>query len=78
MMAGCQVPVLVAAILLWRLPRDSTGALLFALYVIPSFGGTYMVAIALTLANCAGYTKRTVFAAGIFLGYCCGNIAGPL
>lgn len=78
MMFLCQVPVFTAVILLWRLQRDSTGELLFALYSIPCFGGTYQVAIALTIANCARYTKRTVYAAGIFIGYCCGNIAGPL
>lgn len=78
MMTVFQIPVMIAALLLWLLPRDRTGGLLFALYSIPSFGATYQTAMALTLANCAGYTKRTVFAAGIFIGYCCGNIVGPL
>ena len=78
MMMMCQVPVFIAAVLLWLLPRDQTGGLLFALYAIPTFGGTHQVTIALTQANCAGYTKRTIFAAERFVRYCCGNIAGLL
>jgi hypothetical protein len=78
MMIACQIPVLAGALLLWLLPRHQTGGLLVALYMTPMFGGTYLVTMAITLANCAGYTKRSVFAAGVFIGYCCGNIAGPL
>ncbi|KIW30462.1 uncharacterized protein PV07_06204 [Cladophialophora immunda] len=78
MMVVFQIPVFVGGLLLWLLPRSQTGPLLFALYVIPCFGGTYCLALALTLANCGGYTKRTVFAAAIFTGYCCGSLAGPL
>ncbi|KIV94043.1 hypothetical protein, variant [Exophiala mesophila] len=74
----CQVPTVVASLLLWLLPRHELGGLLFAVFVIASFGGTYAVLLGLTIANCAGYTKKTVYSAGLFVGYCLGNIAGPL
>jgi hypothetical protein len=33
--------------------------------------------LSLQTANIAGHTKKVVTAAGLFLGYCVGNIAGP-
>lgn len=77
-MLACQVPCLVAGLLLWLLPRTHNGPLLFAVYLVPTYGGTVCLCFALNLANCAGYTKRTVFSAGAFVAYCLGNIAGPL
>ncbi|KAF2099177.1 MFS transporter [Rhizodiscina lignyota] len=74
----CQIPVLVAALMLWLLPRTRTGPLLVAVYLIPVYGGCVSMCFPLNLANCAGYTKRTVYSAGAFVAYCLGNIAGPL
>jgi hypothetical protein len=78
LMAGCQLFVLTSGLLLWNLPRNQIGALLFAIYILPMYGGTYLIALGLSLANCAGNTKRVVYSAGLFVGYCFGNIAGPL
>lgn len=77
-MVICQVPTVVASLLLWLLPRTQIGGSLFALYVIASLGGTYAVLLGLVIANCAGYTKKTINAAGLFIGYCVGNLIGPL
>lgn len=77
-MLCCQVPTVVSAILQWQLPRSNKGGLLFAAYILASFGGTYCVLLGVVMANSAGYTKRTVNAAGVFIGYCVGNIIGPL
>ncbi|RVX67143.1 hypothetical protein B0A52_08577 [Exophiala mesophila] len=74
-----EMTTIVAALLLWLLPRDgSLGALLFACYILCGFGAAYPILMGLTLANTAGYTKRTVNSAGIFIGYCAGNFLGPL
>lgn len=75
---GCQMLTTLAALLLWLLPRNQTGALLFACYILPSVGGGYAVLMGLALANTAGYTKRTVASSGIYIGYCLGNFVGPL
>ncbi|KIW95440.1 uncharacterized protein Z519_04024 [Cladophialophora bantiana CBS 173.52] len=74
----CQLPTVAASLLLWLLPRHELGGSLLAVFIIASFGGTYAVLLGLTIANCAGYTKKTTFSAGLFVGYCLGNIAGPL
>ncbi|EON61054.1 hypothetical protein W97_00265 [Coniosporium apollinis CBS 100218] len=77
-MLCCQVPTVVSSILQWQLPRSNKGGLLFATYILASFGGTYCVLLGVVMANAAGYTKRTLNAAGVFIGYCVGNIIGPL
>ncbi|OQU97846.1 hypothetical protein CLAIMM_03725 [Cladophialophora immunda] len=74
----CQIPTVVASLLLWLLPRHELGGSLLAVFIIASFGGTYAVLLGLNIANCAGYTKKTIFSAGLFVGYCLGNVAGPL
>ncbi|KAF2199486.1 MFS transporter [Delitschia confertaspora ATCC 74209] len=76
--AICQLGTIVASILLWQLPRSNKGGLLFACYVLASFGGGYAVLMGLHIANTAGYTKRSVTSSGIFVGYCLGNFVGPL
>jgi hypothetical protein len=71
--AVCQIGTIVASILLWQLPRHEKGGLLFACYILASFGGGYAVLMGLQIANTAGYTKRSVTSSGIFVGYCLGK-----
>ncbi|KAI8940646.1 hypothetical protein NX059_001916 [Plenodomus lindquistii] len=73
-----QMGTTLSALLLWNLPRSEKGALLFAVYILPSVGAGYAVLMGLGLANTAGYTKRTVLSSGIYIGYCLGNFVGPL
>lgn len=75
---SCSVPTVVACCILWLLPTDNKGALLFATFILASFGAGYSVTMGLQLANTAGYTKRSVTSSGIFVGYCLGNFTGPL
>ncbi|OBT52226.1 hypothetical protein VE04_07541, partial [Pseudogymnoascus sp. 24MN13] len=74
----CQLTTVLACLLLWQLPRNEKGGLLFAVYILSSFGGSYAVVMGLAVANTAGYTKRSISSAGLFLGSCIGNIIGPL
>jgi hypothetical protein len=69
----CQCGTITASCLLWRLPRGDKGGLLFACYILASFGGGYAVLMGLSIANTAGYTKRSVTSSGIFVGYCLGK-----
>lgn len=69
----CQLGTILAALLLWQLPESSTGGKLFGCYILASFGGGYAVLMGLQTANTAGYTKKSVTASGIFLGYCLGK-----
>jgi len=77
-MLCCQIQTVCSALLQWQLSRTSKGGLLFAVYILGSFGGTYCVLLGVVMANSAGYTKRTLNAAGVFIGYCVGNLIGPL
>ena len=67
------IPTVVAAVMCWRLPASATGARLFAIYLLGGFTSTYAVMIGLQTSNVAGYTKKSVTAAGFFLGYCMGE-----
>ncbi|KAH7017093.1 major facilitator superfamily domain-containing protein [Ilyonectria destructans] len=73
-----QMGTTLAALLLWRLPFSSTGALLFACYILPSVGAGYAVLMGMQIANTAGYTKRSIASSGMYIGYCLGNFVGPL
>jgi hypothetical protein len=66
----CQLATVLACLLLWQLPRNEKGGLLFAVYILASFGGSYAVVMGLAVANAAGYTKRSMSSAGLFLGMC--------
>jgi hypothetical protein len=70
---GAQLGTTLAAILLWTLPKHSTGALLFACIILPSVGAGYAVLMGLQLANIAGYTKRSIASSGLYIGYCLGD-----
>lgn len=48
------------------------------LYMLNFFSSAYVQCIGLGTSNVAGYTKRTVYAAGTFVGYSLGSIIGPL
>ena len=69
---ACQIGTIIAAVLLWQLDRTNKGGLLYACYTLASFGGGYAVLMGIQTANTAGYTKKSVTASGIFLGYCLG------
>jgi len=78
LVAICELGTILAALLLWLLPRGQTGGLLFGVYILASFGGGYAVLMGMQIANTAGYTKRSLASSGIFVGYCLGNFVGPL
>lgn len=70
---GGQLLTTLAALLLWLMPLSAKGALLFAVYILPSTGGTYPVLMGLQIANTAGYTKRSLASSGLYIGYCLGQ-----
>ena len=74
----CQCLSIMASLLLWLLPRSALGGLLVGVYFLGSFGGSYVVLMTIQVANTAGYTKRAFSSAGMFVGYCLGNVIGPL
>lgn len=76
--AICQCGTILAALLLWNLPRSATGGLLYGVFTLATFGGGYAILMGIQTANTAGYTKKSVTASGIFLGYCLGTLNHPM
>jgi phosphate/sulfate permease len=70
---GAQIGTTIAALLLWLLPLDAKGGLLFAVTIMPSIGGGYAVLMSISIANTAGYTKRSIASSGLYIGYCLGK-----
>ena len=54
-------------------PSASSGAIVVRLLHNAILGGSYAIFMSLQIANTAGYTKRSVTSAGIFVGYCIGE-----
>lgn len=50
----CQFGTVLAALLLWLLPRNALGGLLYGAFTLASFGGSYAVLMGLQTANTAG------------------------
>jgi hypothetical protein len=74
---ACQIGTLIAALLLWLLPIEKTGALLFTCYILPTTGAGYAVLMGLSIANTTGYTKHSVASSGLYIGYCLGIFFQP-
>jgi hypothetical protein len=75
---ACQALTTMSSLLLWLLDRSELGGLLVGVYFLGSFAGSYVLSMTLQVANTAGYTKRAFMSSGMFIGYCLGNVVGPL
>ncbi|KAK2732926.1 hypothetical protein FQN55_003846 [Onygenales sp. PD_40] len=75
---ACELGTVMSSLLLWQLPREQKGGLLFGTYFLASFGGGYAILMGLQVANTSGYSKRSFTSSGIFMGYCLGNFVGPI
>jgi hypothetical protein len=64
---------IVACIILVVMSNTNKGAGLFAVIILPSVGASYGVLMGIQVANTAGYTKKSVASAGLFIGYCFGK-----
>lgn len=72
------IPTAIGLILLATVPERIIGLRTFALLLLPSFIGSLAICMGLPSQNTAGYTKRSVAVGMAFIGYCIGNIIGPL
>lgn len=68
-----EIGTTLSCLLMILLPRSTKGGLLFAAFIMPSTGSAYVVLMGLQVANVAGYTKKSVASAGLFIGYCLGK-----
>jgi hypothetical protein len=68
---------MMGMLLVWKLDPSNVAGRVAGL----SFSAAYVVNIPLSLSlitsNVAGFTKKSVTSASLFVGYCIGNIVGP-
>ncbi|KAE8541995.1 hypothetical protein D1P53_002169 [Cryptococcus gattii VGV] len=68
------LPSLVGVIIQYK--TRNSGALLFGYYILGSYVASLGICIAAPGANVAGYTKRIIIGAMVFIAYALGNITG--
>ncbi|CAG9975162.1 unnamed protein product [Clonostachys byssicola] len=76
--AASSFPVILGCALLWKLPDSMRAGRIVGFYLINCFSSGWVQCIGLGTSNVAGHTKKSVYAAGTFVGYSVGNIIGPL
>ncbi|GFP59123.1 hypothetical protein ACSS6W_007790 [Trichoderma asperelloides] len=70
------LPVILGCSLIWKV--DNRGAKIFGFYFLNFFSAAWVQCIGLGTSNAGGYTKKSVYAAGTFIGYSLGNVMGSL
>lgn len=68
---------IVGAAMLVGLPESSKYGRLIALYLCFFQGLGFSMSLTMVSSNVAGYTKKQLTGAILFVGYCVGNIIGP-
>jgi ACS family allantoate permease-like MFS transporter len=59
------------------LPENQTGWKLFGVFIFGAYAAAFPLSLSMIATDVAGYTKKTVVSAILFLAYCAGNISGP-
>ncbi|KAJ6438791.1 ethylene receptor [Purpureocillium lavendulum] len=77
LIAGCQIPALIGAVLLYTLPRSNQRGLLGSYYVVQTHGIVGTLTMSLVTSNVAGYTKKVTASAMMYIAYCVGQVVGP-
>lgn len=72
-----QIPPLLGAILLYKLPQSYKYGRLFSYYMYETHNVPFIYGMAMISGNVAGFTKKTTMTAIIFTAYCAGSVAGP-
>lgn len=68
---------MVGMILIWKLDQAEVAGRMVGITIGAVFGVNIPLALSLISSNVAGFTKRSVVCALLFVAYCVGNIVGP-
>ncbi|OGE54233.1 hypothetical protein PENARI_c006G08029 [Penicillium arizonense] len=68
----------IGVVLIVALPLENNIGRLIGYYMTQAFPTSFVALLSLISSNVAGYTKKTTVAALYLIGYCAGNIIGPL
>jgi hypothetical protein len=59
------------------LPLSHSGGRLGGVFIFAAYASGFPLSLSIIASDVAGYTKKTVVSAILFLAYCAGNISGP-
>jgi ACS family allantoate permease-like MFS transporter len=59
------------------LPTSHNGGRLGGVFIFAAYASGFPLSLSIIASDVAGYTKKTVVSAVVFLAYCAGNISGP-
>ena len=77
MMIFSTIASLIGVLLVWKLDESNKVGRLMGLYVSVGYAINIPLCMSLVTSNVAGFSKRSVVTAMIFVSYCVGNICGP-
>jgi hypothetical protein len=68
---------MIGMLLVWQLDEDNQAGRMAGLTMGAVFAVNIPLSLSLISSNVAGFTKRSVTSALLFVAYCVGNIVGP-
>ncbi|KAJ5708970.1 hypothetical protein N7493_010304 [Penicillium malachiteum] len=74
----CALISIAGTLICWFGPRDNKALLFAGIFLIAVQVASGGIAVSLAASNIAGHTKKATTSASTFVGYCIGNIIGPL
>ncbi|KAI1482300.1 MFS general substrate transporter [Daldinia eschscholtzii] len=77
LIAGCQIPALIGAVLLYTLPRENKRGLLGSYYIVQTHGIVGTLTMSLVSSNFAGYTKKATASTMMYVAFCVGQVVAP-
>lgn len=76
-MVVTQIPALIGAVLLYKLPTSSKGGRLAAYYIIQTHSIISIMSWSIFTANIGGTTKKATASALLFVSFCAGQVVAP-
>ncbi|KAH8646920.1 putative vitamin H transporter [Xylariales sp. PMI_506] len=76
--AFLQLVSIAGCLMVAEVGTDRTWTRLAGIWLFGAFSAGFPLALSLIASNVTGLTKKTTVSAMVFLGYCIGNIMGPL
>ena len=77
MMIFSSTASLLGVLLVWKLNPSNKAGRLMGIYISIGYAINIPLCMSLVTSNVAGFSKRSVVSAMVFIGYCLGNIVGP-
>ncbi|TQW01067.1 MFS transporter [Cordyceps javanica] len=76
--AACGLISIAGDLICWFAPRSNRGLLFAGIFLVAVQVASGGLAVGLAASNISGHTKKSTVSASTFVGYCVGNIIGPI